>query len=92
MRQDQFRQAMGLGSGIDLVREFYSEADASYFLTLRVPDVEIRRMAFGQDAVVSRLIDAVDREVGKKALAHWYGRRPRPRLGAGTVGYARRRR
>lgn len=41
---------------------------------------------------LGRLAKRVDQAVRDKGLPGRYAGRPRPRLGAGTVGYARRRR
>lgn len=52
----------------------------------------IRRASLGDAQHARRIVTAVRDGVEAATLDRRYGLRPRPRLGAGTVGYARRRR
>ena len=73
---------------------WYDEARDEHVLKLVMTGPEVAEMAFpdGGEGVVRSMARHVDGFVATRVAAARYDSRPRPRLGAGTVGYARRRR
>jgi hypothetical protein len=85
-------EVFGPASGGRLVKSYDDPiTDQTVALVeVRLDGRDARRAQLGNR--LDYFVDAVGGQIDRATMALRYGKRPRPRLGAGTVGYARRRR
>jgi hypothetical protein len=80
------------GCGFNDPQVWYAPDVDAFNVQLRVDGALARRAAYGEGSQLRKVGSAIRDQVDDALRALRYAHRKVPRLGAGTVGYARRRR